>query len=727
MPNHIRLTLCVQPLKEQNASKSLKPPSKIPHPNYVSSPLKRKATSSPEPENSADGDATVAAAATAPPPAKKLILPAKGAANATRATAASVARSRQPTATAAVKPAQPERLIKRPVRAGVAAATTASKATAAKSVAVADAGQGNGSSSTSTGNAPPKSKKRPAWDTKGRLQDMEETTATLQKRFETTDALNKDFAAKLEQETSRVQELENFRASLQEQVQIKQQENADIAHKVRELQSELDMSKREHEHAMQILVASHKTELARLEQERARLDQLSANLARDLQTANDSIAHFQSVVSKMKLNEVEGESRMRALESKLASAEATIESQRQMIATRDDQIQQQADRIAHLEHKSNEDETVRRKLHNTIQELKGNIRVFCRVRPLLEKEMTDGGAAALDHITFADEGDAGAIELAETRESADGTRAVAKSYSFTFDKFPRNKVFQPATTQAKVFEEISQLVQSALDGYNVCIFAYGQTGSGKTFTMEGGSGEVVEQSSGMIPRAVSQIYQTAQQLQEKGWSYDMEGQFMEIYNEQIRDLLGDGSAEKKHEIRHAGTKTSVTDMTSVPLKDASSVQSMLKKASKNRAVAATNMNERSSRSHSVFILTLTGKNSATGEVCEGRINLVDLAGSERLTSSGSTGDRLKETQAINKSLSCLGDVIQALANKDNHIPYRNSKLTFLLQNSLGGNSKTLMFVNISPLAASFNESLNSLRFATKVNNCQIGTAKRTVK
>jgi kinesin family protein C1 len=142
------------------------------------------------------------------------------------------------------------------------------------------------------------------------------------------------------------------------------------------------------------------------------------------------------------------------------------------------------------------------------------------------------------------------------------------------------------------------------------------------------------------------------------------------------------------------------------------VHKLLQKASENRAVAATNCNERSSRSHSVFTLRISGFNEQTHEKRQGVLNLIDLAGSERLSQSGAKGDRLKETQAINKSLSCLGDVIYSLSNKDAHVPYRNSKLTYLLQNSLGGNSKTLMFVNISPV--SFQESLCSLRFATKV-------------
>ncbi|KAJ2160486.1 kinesin-like nuclear fusion protein, partial [Coemansia sp. RSA 562] len=171
--------------------------------------------------------------------------------------------------------------------------------------------------------------------------------------------------------------------------------------------------------------------------------------------------------------------------------------------------------------------------------------------------------------------------------------------------------------------------------------------------------------------------------------------------------------------------TRVKNVTTVSVDSAERVHWLLARAAENRTVAATNCNERSSRSHSVFTLYLQGTNTLTGESSSGVLNLIDLAGSERLSSSGSSGDRLKETQAINKSLACLGDVIAALAKGNRHIPYRNSKLTHLLQESLGaGNSKTLMFVCVNPSPLSAQESLCSLQFATKVNSCQIGTARR---
>ncbi|KAI5780178.1 putative kinesin family protein [Peziza echinospora] len=361
------------------------------------------------------------------------------------------------------------------------------------------------------------------------------------------------------------------------------------------------------------------------------------------------------------------------------------------------------------------EETLRRKLHNQVQELKGNIRVFCRVRPTIGPEAINAAELRFPDI----EHDAREIEVVGPSEKSALGNVTVKTHPFQFDR-----VFGPTCQNADVFEEISQLIQSALDGYNVCIFCYGQTGSGKTFTMSS--------KDGMIPRAVHQIYDTAKGLEDKGWQYVMEGSFVEVYNENINDLLGkaDDLDKKKHEIRHdpKELKTTVTGLTSVVLDAPSRVEQLLRTADANRSVAATKANERSSRSHSVFMLKLTGYNSVTGEKSEGTLNLVDLAGSERLSHSQASGDRLKETQSINKSLACLGDVIGALGSgKDGaHIPYRNSKLTYLLQYSLGGNSKTLMFVMVSPMQAHLSESLTSLKFATKVANTYIGTARKKI-
>lgn len=392
--------------------------------------------------------------------------------------------------------------------------------------------------------------------------------------------------------------------------------------------------------------------------------------------------------------------------------------------------------VVELETKARDHEMMRRKLHNTIQELKGNIRVFCRVRPLLGDEKSPENISN-DPFGYPPNCDNKNIDVAQDgREGVSGGQKQAgKMLNFTFDR-----VFGPDSTQTQVFDEISQLVQSALDGYNTCIFTYGQTGSGKTFTMEGPGKGMAElglegadfENRGMIPRAVEQIFKSAKHLQEQGWEYTMDAFFLEIYNEKIRDLLRPKTETKgiEYEIKHDNKGcTTVTNLSTVRVEAPYQVYELLKKAARHRSTGSTKMNERSSRSHSVFHLKLSGINKITGKTSAGVLNLIDLAGSERLSQSGATGDRLEETKHINKSLTCLGDVIYSLASRSKgaHIPYRNSKLTYLLQNYLGGNSKTLMFVNVSPLSRDLLETISSLRFATKVNSCDIGTAKRNVK
>ncbi|KAJ5209375.1 hypothetical protein N7449_003754 [Penicillium cf. viridicatum] len=443
-----------------------------------------------------------------------------------------------------------------------------------------------------------------------------------------------------------------------------------------------------------------------------------------LQTLKAELDRERRIVHELKLNldttssnSVTLESSVRALKARIEFLESGREEQSKSFERCNQQMMDAFAETEAVKEKLRREETLRRKLHNQVQELKGNIRVFCRVRPSLHSEP----ASDLTLMQYPDETDDGKeINILGPEERSSLGTVNRKNNTFSFDR-----VFNPSTQNAEVFDEISQLVQSALDGYNVCIFCYGQTGSGKTHTMSS--------ADGMIPRAVHQIYETAQGLEEKGWRYSMAGNFVEVYNENLNDLLGnpDELDKKKHEIRHdmQRGKTTITDITTVNLDSPEMVETILKNADANRSVAATKANERSSRSHSVFILKLTGQNHITGERSEGTLNLVDLAGSERLSHSGATGERLKETQNINRSLSSLGDVISALGQgkEGGHIPYRNSKLTYLLQFSLGGNSKTLMFVMVSPLQAHMSETLTSLKFATKVHNTHIGTAKRQAR
>ena len=299
----------------------------------------------------------------------------------------------------------------------------------------------------------------------------------------------------------------------------------------------------------------------------------------------------------------------------------------------------------------NETETLKRQLHNQVMELKGNIRVFCRVRPLLPSETAE------TNISFPE---SNALIFQEADQSHDGQSRM-KDHFFNYDM-----VFPPSTTQKQVFSEISQLCQSALDGYNVCIFAYGVTSSGKTYTMQGSPS-----NPGMIPLSLSMLFETLPQLEQKGWEFDLNIRYVEIYNESIKDLF---NLENKPDIRLLKQTTEIINCSFIKVTSMQQVQQLIHKAEKNRSVGATECNSSSSRSHSVFMLTITAKNASTSQIFEGSLNLVDLAGSERLNTSKSEGIRLKETQSINKSLSALGDVISALGKKDKHIPYRNSKV-----------------------------------------------------
>ncbi|XP_038904817.1 kinesin-like protein KIN-14P isoform X3 [Benincasa hispida] len=349
-----------------------------------------------------------------------------------------------------------------------------------------------------------------------------------------------------------------------------------------------------------------------------------------------------------------------------------------------------------------------RKLFNEIQDLKGNIRVYCRIRPFLtgqkDKQMT------IEYI-----GENGEVVIANpTKPGKEGHKL-----------FKFNKVYSPASTQGEVFTDIQPLIRSVLDGYNVCIFAYGQTGSGKTYTMTGPNGATKE-NWGVNYRALNDLFEISQ-TRSGAISYEVGTQMVEIYNEQVRDLLSSNASQKKLGILTHSQPfgLAVPDATLLPVNSTSDVIELMDIGLKNRAVGATAMNERSSRSHSIVTIHVRGTDLKGGSSLHGNLHLVDLAGSERVDRSEVTGDRLKEAQHINKSLSALGDVIFALAQKSSHVPYRNSKLTQVLQSSLGGQAKTVMFVQLNPDVNSYSESLSTLKFAERVSGVELGAARST--
>uniref|UniRef100_A0A0V0IT22 Putative kinesin-1-like n=1 Tax=Solanum chacoense TaxID=4108 RepID=A0A0V0IT22_SOLCH len=459
------------------------------------------------------------------------------------------------------------------------------------------------------------------------------------------------------------------------------------------------------------------------DQQSLQVQVLTAEVIKYKECTGKSIAELEGMA--IKTNQLEETclsqcEQIKRLQQQLAFAEKKLEmSDMSAVRTKEEYEEQKnvifdlQNRLADAETKIVEGEKLRKKLHNTILELKGNIRVFCRVRPFLSDDAVSAETKVISFPTSTEAQGRG-IDLIQN----------GQKQSFTFDK-----VFMPEASQEDVFVEISQLVQSALDGYKVCIFAYGQTGSGKTHTMMGNPESA--ENKGLIPRTLEQVFETRQSLQAQGWKYEMQVSMLEIYNETIRDLLSGFDTSrpenggKQYTIKHdANGHTHVSDLTVVDVQSSSKVSSLLRRAAQSRSVGKTQMNENSSRSHFVFTLRISGVNESTEQQVQGILNLIDLAGSERLSKSGSTGDRLKETQAINKSLSSLSDVIFALAKKEEHVPFRNSKLTYLLQPCLGGDSKTLMFVNVAPDPSSTGESLCSLRFAARVNACEIGIPRR---
>ncbi|OUM58461.1 hypothetical protein PIROE2DRAFT_66605 [Piromyces sp. E2] len=269
----------------------------------------------------------------------------------------------------------------------------------------------------------------------------------------------------------------------------------------------------------------------------------------------------------------------------------------------------------------------------------------------------------------------------------------------------------------KVYNSTARpIVDSVLEGYNGTIFAYGQTGTGKTFSMVGDREK--KELRGIIPNAFDHIFSyIGRGGPDK--KYLVRVSYLEIYNETIKDLLKPKSG--KLEIKES-TEIGlyVKDLSNFVVKDVQEMDRLMTVGNKNRSTGETQMNAHSSRSHSIFTITIEASevdSDGQEHIRAGKLHLVDLAGSERQTKTGATGDRLKEATKINLSLSALGNVISALVDrKSSHIPYRDSKLTRLLQDSLGGNAKTVMIATLSPASYNYDESLSTLRYANRTKN-----------
>lgn len=325
-----------------------------------------------------------------------------------------------------------------------------------------------------------------------------------------------------------------------------------------------------------------------------------------------------------------------------------------------------------------------------------------RCRPLNSKEVAAGHKRVVDM-----DGKRGVVEIRNPNASPN-----EPPKSFTFDS-----IYDWNSKQRDLYDETFRpLVESVLNGFNGTIFAYGQTGTGKTYTMEGVRSD--ENQRGVIPNSFEHIFTHIARTQNQ--QFLVRASYLEIYQEEIRDLLAKDQNKRLELKERPDTGVYVKDLSSFVTKSVKEIEHVMTVGNTNRSVGATNMNEHSSRSHAIFIITIEcSELGPDGEnhIRVGKLNLVDLAGSERQTKTGATGERLKEATKINLSLSALGNVISALVDgKSNHIPYRDSKLTRLLQDSLGGNAKTVMVANVGPASYNFDETVTTLRYANRAKN-----------
>lgn len=332
-----------------------------------------------------------------------------------------------------------------------------------------------------------------------------------------------------------------------------------------------------------------------------------------------------------------------------------------------------------------------------------SVKVVVRCRPMNEREL----AANFQSVVGVDV-KLGQIVVRNPREAS----ASEHPKVFTFDS-----VYDWNSKQIDLYDETFRpLVDSVLLGFNGTIFAYGQTGTGKTYTMEGVRDDI--ERRGVIPNSFEHIFTHISRSQNQ--QYLVRASYLEIYQEEIKDLLSKDQTRRLELRERPDTGVYVKDLSSFVTKSVREIERVMNVGNQNRSVGATNMNEHSSRSHAIFVITVECSeldDDGENHIRVGKLNLVDLAGSERQTKTGAQGERLKEATKINLSLSALGNVISSLVDgRSSHIPYRDSKLTRLLQDSLGGNARTVMVANIGPASYNVEETLTTLRYSNRAKN-----------
>ncbi|CAD7697902.1 unnamed protein product [Ostreobium quekettii] len=510
---------------------------------------------------------------------------------------------------------------------------------------------------------------------------------------------------------------------IQKLLELKEHEAEDVSNRIQTLKADAEAAEAERATVMELLAEKEKDKDECVGDLSRQLKELQVNSKAAMKAKDDKINSAMEKLANITAMYNENLADLEQMKEEQKEVSELRELKREIESREREQamvIEQQAKKLEEMEHDYKTEQVQRKRIFNQMEDMKGKIRVYARVRPILPFESAKGQTCA---VTVQDE--------------------LTLSHFWKDEKKPReycfDQVFPQDSTQEDIFEGTKHLVQSAVDGYNVCIFAYGQTGSGKTHTIYGDA-----EHPGLTPRGIRQLFAVLERDSGK-FTSSVTCYMLEIYQDAMVDLLashpstvataassspppksGQQNKEPPPKLEIKRDAMGMVVVQGAALVEVTSPEQLLETiewGQRRRHVSETQMNRASSRSHLIMSFIVESTNLQTQVVSRGKLSFVDLAGSERVKKSGSTGETLKEAQAINKSLSALGDVISALATSQAHIPYRNHKLTMLMSDSLGGNAKTLMFVNASPTNANIDETQNSLQYATRVRTIKNDASK----
>ncbi|KAI0096438.1 P-loop containing nucleoside triphosphate hydrolase protein [Nemania sp. FL0031] len=585
---------------------------------------------------------------------------------------------------------------------------------------------------------------------KDQLHDAERQVSRLQYDLEEQQSRHERRYKILEEDHEREKELraEEFKREMDKNEKLQQEFELrcgaeaearleSLSQDNKDLRSTLEKQKREHEHEIRLLheaIQRRDTDVRRIEDELRQTNNERFELQAQIRGNNETIERLRKRAedAEERLSKDKGHlggqisllsstldlksERIQTLEETAKKLQADCELEIQSIKLAAER--KIAQETALLRERLIKEEERRHRLFEQVQELKGNIRVMCRIKPPSDPTK-DALIPFKPQFNDIDEDKIEGLTIPTLREdpTEPGRMLPGKPRDFNFER-----VFDDKCNNGDVFDEISQLVQSVMDGKKVCIFCYGQTGSGKTFTMSKRQGDG---DDGVIPRTQGMIFSEVDRLKTLGWEYTVEGSYLEVYQDKLYDLLA--SRHSKPEpltVDPLGDELKIKGHDFTLLNDACDLDEMIKTADNNRHVAATVKNDRSSRSHSILVLKISGvKRNDNGDIIKtrkGTLNLIDLAGSEKPDKNGPP-QGYKEGVEINSSLSYLRTVLSSLGQgKTEGVDFRSYTLTQLLRPSLGKGCRTLMFVMVSPLKENENETIRSLEFARDAQKVKMG-------